>query len=280
MWTQIKQRLPKRLHAGIEEATLWAKDLLDATLGRREPMIPPRRLMFDGPRDVAVFKANGAEFMRYYTDLCGLRSDEAILDVGCGMGRKTIPLTTYLSQAGRYEGLDVNQTGVEWCRRQITTRFPNFRFQQIDVYSERYNPTGQQTAANYRFPFNDASFDFVVMGSVFTHMFPDGVARYLAETARVLKPTTGRCLISYFLLNDESTALLPTAQSAFHFPIQRENHVIERAERPEDAVAYEEDYLRSLYASCGLEIIQIYYGAWCGRREYLSFQDLVLARKL
>jgi SAM-dependent methyltransferase len=280
MWTQIKQRIPKKVHAGVEEAILWTKDLLDAGLGRREPMIPPRRLMFDGPRDVAVFKQNGAEFMRYYTDLCNLRPDEHVLDVGCGMGRKTIPLTTYLSQAGRYEGLDVNQKGVAWCQREITARFPNFRFQLIDVYSERYNPAGRQAAADYRFPFDDASFDFVILGSVFTHMLPAGVARYLAETARVLKPATARCLISYFILNEESISLMATAPSAFQFPVRRENHAVEWADRPEHAVAHDESYLRHLYATCGLKIEQIYYGAWCGRRAHLSFQDLVLARKV
>lgn len=269
----------KQFQHGLGETILWTKDLFDSTLGRRPPMIPPRRLMYDGPRDVAIFQANGAEFMRYYLDLAKLRPDEAVLDVGCGLGRKTIPLTRYLSQAGRYDGLDVNRVGVEWCQREITTRFPNFHFQQIDVHSERYNPTGGQTAADYRFPFDDASFDFVVMGSVFTHMFPDGVARYLAETARVLKPATGRCLISYFLLNAESAARLADPKSAFHFSIQRQNHAIERAERPEDAVAYDENWLRQLYAECGLTIERIDYGAWCGRPDYLSFQDLVLAHK-
>src|SRR5262245_17098759 len=140
MLTRMKQWMPQKLHAGVEEATLWTKDLLDQVLGRREPLIPPRRLMFDGPRDVAIFKKNGAEFMRYYLDLCGLCPNEAVLDVGCGMGRKTIPLTTYLSGDGHYEGLDVNRAGIEWCQREIATRFPIFHFQQIDVHSERYNP--------------------------------------------------------------------------------------------------------------------------------------------
>src|SRR5215212_9202219 len=105
-----------KLQTAKLEGVLWAKDLADQLLGRRDALIPPRRMMFDGPRDTAAFVANGAEFLRYYRDLCQLLPDETILDIGSGMGRKTIPLTRYLSQAGCYEGLDVNKVGVDWCQ--------------------------------------------------------------------------------------------------------------------------------------------------------------------
>jgi ubiquinone/menaquinone biosynthesis C-methylase UbiE len=39
---------------------------------------------------------------------CGLRPDEKILDVGCGIGRKTLPLTQYLTKGREYEGIDIN----------------------------------------------------------------------------------------------------------------------------------------------------------------------------
>ena len=262
------------------EALLWAKDTLDLLLGRNEPMIPPRRLMFDGPRDKEVFKANGQEFLDHYINLCNLQPDEAILDIGCGIGRKTIPLTTYLQPTGEYMGLDVNRVGVDWCNRHIASRFPNFRFQQIDVYSSRYNPTGSQQSHTYVFPFPADRFDFAVLMSVFTHMMPEGVAQYLGETARVLQPGTGRCLISYFLLNPESRDRLAGRKTFPYFPVRYDIHAVQSEEQPEDAVAFDEDYVRDLYRANGLEIVEIYYGSWCGRPSYLSYQDLILARRL
>src|SRR6267378_931984 len=99
--------------------------------GPLAPLIPPVEAMFDGPASLEEFKANGDEFLRIYKDICGIQPTERMLDVGCGIGRKTVPLTGYLTGAARYEGIDANAFGVEWCTRNISPRFPNFRFQWV-----------------------------------------------------------------------------------------------------------------------------------------------------
>lgn len=261
-----------------EEVYLRALDAADLVRGRRDPLVPPRRLLFDGPRDPEIYRRNGEEFLRHYRDLCGLGPDESVLDVGSGIGRKTVPLTHYLSPQGRYEGLDVHRRGVEWCRSRISSRFPNFRFHHIDVFNRRYNPRGRLADEEYRFPFADDSFDFVVMASVFTHMFPPGVEQYLRETARVLRPGTGRCLISFFLLTAESEAGIAASRSDYRFAHRRGEHAIESPHRPEDAVAYDEAFVRRAYAGAGLELAHVHGGGWCGRDRPLDFQDLVVGR--
>jgi len=255
-----------------------ARDAKDLLRGTRDPMVPPRRLMFDGPRDPALFRLSGREFFGIYTDLCGLRPDDHILDMGSGIGRKTVPLIGFLNPDGRYFGLDINRVGIEWCRRKITRQRPNFEFQHIDVRNHRYNPKGLVPDTDFRFPFEDESFDFVVMASLFTHMFPGGVRRYLQETARVLKREGGRCLISYFLLNEKSEAGIASGRSTFRFPFRREDHAIEKEHRPEDAVAYDEAFVAELYIRAGLEITAIHRGQWAGDGSGLSFQDLIIAR--
>jgi len=47
---------------------------------------------------------------------------------------------------------------------------PQFRFQHADLFNTAYNPRGVQQAAQYRFPYEDDSFDFAYLGSVCTHL--------------------------------------------------------------------------------------------------------------
>jgi SAM-dependent methyltransferase len=251
-------------------------------------MVPPVRMMFDGPQNLKEFKANGEEFLRIYRDVGGLRPNDRMLDLGFGIGRKTIPLTRYLDERSVYEGLDIAKAGFEWCSQHITRRRPNFRFRQIDVHNNMYNKEGRYRASEYRFPFPDDSFDFVMLGSVFTHMLPDDVANYLSEIHRVMARGS-RCMISYFLLNDETRRLTAEgvknvsdpARDIVQLNFQFGDGVYRVTDQavPELAVAYDEAWVRKLYAEVGLIIERVDYGSWCGRPEYLSYQDLVLATK-
>lgn len=242
------------------------------------PLVPPVEAMFDGPPGLEIFKANGEEFLELYVGICGLRPDEKMLDVGCGIGRKTVPLTQYLTESATYEGIDITHAGVEWCRKTITPRFPNFRFQHIDVYNTHYNPRGKYLPSVYKFPFIDGSFDFVVLGSVFTHMLPGDVSNYLLEVHRVLR-RGGRCLITYFLINEESWQLIQGNKSTIDFKYEHDGYHAASNEIPELAVALDERWITNLYQRTGLRIKRLDYGAWCGREKYSTYQDIILGVK-
>jgi hypothetical protein len=72
------------------------------------------------------------------------------------------------------------------------------------------------------------------------------VEHYLAEITRVLKPG-GRSLSTFFLLNEESSALTAEKKGTLNFEHHCDRYRTINAERPEDAVAYPEDFIRSLY---------------------------------
>jgi SAM-dependent methyltransferase len=250
-----------------------------ARFGRHVNLVPPVDLMHDGPQSYKEFKQNGAEFLRYYIELCGLRPDERMLDVGSGIGRKTLPLVNYLNEDGSYDGLELVKSGVDWCTEKYSSKYPNFRFHLIDVYNELYNTHGKYRAAEYRFPFDDEQFDFVVLNSVFTHMIAEEVENYLGEVARVLK-TGGRCLISFFLLNEESSGFIEQGKSTIDLRHQIGPARVVSREKPEVAIGFDEGYVRHLYERLGLGMKKpINYGSWCGRQEFLSYQDLILAFK-
>src|SRR3989442_6665069 len=89
---------------------------------RLAPVVPPEALMHDGPPTYLDFKRNAEEFPNLYVELCGLKTHERILDVGCGIGRKTILLTKYLDARGSYEGIHIVKNGIDWCSRARSQR--------------------------------------------------------------------------------------------------------------------------------------------------------------
>ncbi len=246
--------------------------------GALAPLVPAVEQMFDGPRSLEEFKTNGEEFLNIYKEICGLQPDDKMLDVGSGIGRETLPLTQYLNERAVYDGIDVTRAGIAWCREKITPRFPNFHFQRIDVYNRHYNPSGKYQPSEYKFPFADESFSFVMLGSVFTHMLPDDLENYLSEIYRVLKKG-GRCLITYFLLNGESLRLIEAGDSTLDLKYVFGKYRTVSHEVPEKAIAFDESWIRELYRKLGLKVMRLDYGSWCARENYLSYQDLILAVK-
>lgn len=225
------------------------------------------------------FELIGEMFLRHFIDFGDLKPTERVLDVGCGVGRMAVPLTKYLGDGGSYEGFDVFVEGVTWCRQNITPEYPTFRFQVANIYNGKYNPKGKYTASEYRFPYESGSFDFVFLTSVFTHMLPCDMENYLSEVARVLSQE-GRCLITFFLLNAESLALIRAKSSALDFRYDAGGCLTTDKDTPEAAVAYDERVIGALFAKHGLKIKDpVHYGSWCGRQKHVDWQDIVVAVK-
>lgn len=251
-------------------------DARDALLGRRPDLVPPRRLMFMGTPD---YVGVGDEFLGHFRALGRLEPSHRVLDVGCGIGRMARPLTSFLDDRGSYDGFDVDAAGVAWCVKNVTARFPRFRFRHLDVRNDRYNPRGRILPTDLRFPYADATFDFVFLTSVFTHMLPDDVDRYVREVSRVLAPG-GRCLSTWFLWNDEADRLTREGKAFLALPFELEGCRVLDPAVPGDAIAIPEERALAMVGEAGLELeAPVKYGRWTGRDEFLTFQDVVVARK-
>jgi ubiquinone/menaquinone biosynthesis C-methylase UbiE len=122
-------------------------------------------------------------------EACGNVAGLAVLDVGCGTGRHSLPL---IEAGAKVVGIDFSPEMLAVARRRSASLF---------------GATGSASAEFHQhslpgpFPFADQSFDLVIMGLVIEHVADlDAVMR---ETHRVLK-TGGRCLVS--ALHPERTA--------------------------------------------------------------------------
>jgi hypothetical protein len=109
-------------------------------------------------------------------------------------------------------------------------------------------------------------------------MLPRDVANYWKQIARTLKPG-GRVLVTAFLLNEDSHAHLASPQNTVSLPYDLGIYRVHELEQPEKIVAYEEEFMRTLITSAGLVSEQVYSGSWCGRTNFLSYQDIIVVRR-
>lgn len=238
-------------------------------------LVPPEELNFVGTGD---FENIGNEFLNHFRKIGQLKPTENVLDVGCGIGRMAIPLTEYLNEDGSYEGIDIVPMGIDWCQQNITPRFPNFRFQLADVFNGAYNPSGKYNASSYRFPYDDQTFDFAFLTSVFTHLKQNDMENYLAEVARVLK-VGGRAFMTFYLMNDEAKSLSKSGKARVTFEHQIGKFYCSNTRVVEGAIAYPENDILQLCDRYGYAAPDAHYGNWSGRDEFLSHQDILVAIK-
>ncbi len=206
--------------------------------------------------------------------------DDAVLDIGCGIGRDAIYLAGLLSTRGRYVGMDIIEPSVTWCQRNITRRHPNFEFVLLDSRSEMYNPTGARSSLEVEFPLPAERFDLVFLHSVFTHMFADDIAHYLSEIARVLRPT-GKVLASFFVFDDPTLAAAQVGVGPLRFRHEVDDDCrINDPAHPEAAVAYTADAIGNVAESSGLGVRGVHRGFWSGLDpEAPNGQDVVIMER-
>ena len=130
-------------------------------------------------------------------EAAGLQSGWRLVDFGCGPGRIAIALID-AGWKGSYLGIEVKSRHVDWATREITSRFPDYRFIKVDAPNARYNPSGLSPRT---LPVQSNSADMICAFSVFSHMLGVDTAAYLGEFRRALTPE-GRVLATFFTADD------------------------------------------------------------------------------
>lgn len=224
------------------------------------------------------FYAAAIEFFSYFFQLGNLKPTDAVLDVGCGMGRMAYALAHYLQPTARYEGFDIVEDLIEWAKKNITSRLPNFNFRRVNIYNKMYNPKGDLQAAEFDFPYENESFDFVFLTSVFTHVPANEVRHYLDEIYRVLKPG-GRCLCTVLLHNEEAANLIEAGKSSANLIYEFDEYFATSTDVPELFTGFKESLMLKWISDRNFTVEGKYYGNWCGRTDYTSYQDMLILRK-
>ena len=252
-------------------------DILHSLFSSGETLSPPRRLIFTGRGD---FLRIGEMFLKDFISKNIISKNASVLDIGSGIGRIAIPLTTYLDK-GQYEGFDIMKPGIEWCQKNITSRFPHFHFTQVSLANDLYRNTGQ-SASQFVFPYENEKFDLAIATSVFTHMVPEEVIQYVEEIHRVLKKG-GHAYLTFFVLNENSKAQMKLNQNEFDFQFDHGDYRLLDEKVKSANVAYEESYLlNSIIPKSKFEIHSIEYGSWSTMQQGnpIAFQDRIVITRL
>ena len=263
--------------AGLLPVALSGERLADLqayVLRNRFLPVPPSEDNFVGDGD---YLAIGTEFLGHFIELGGLRDHEKVLDVGCGIGRMAVPLTQFLDQAkARYVGFDPASAGIQWCTRNISSVYPNFRFAHLDVANSLYNPEGYIRGSEVALPFATGAFDFAIMTSVVTHLPAEEIGPYFKEISRLLGKG-GRLFVSAFvMLPDKNSDAKPriTFQRAGEGPAWFAD-----AKEPMMAVAFDDGFIESALQAAGFELAVKRLGHWRGGSSSLHYQDFFVALK-
>ena len=224
------------------------------------------------------FKFVACDFLGHFVNKAQLQPDESVLDAGCGVGRMAYSLAYYLDDSARYEGFDIVEKWINWSQSVIHQHRPNFNFKWADIYSKLYNPNGKTKVENFIFPYPNEQFDFIFLTSVFTHLYANAVYNYLQQIERVLKPG-GRCLCTFFLLNEESENLIKLGKSSQNLVHEFENSFFADTEIPENAIGHPEPLIMKWIEELELTVSRKYYGLWCGRTPATSYQDILILKK-
>lgn len=249
---------------------------------------PPRELanIFDTVPDHDSWIGIGVVNAENLVRLGALKRGEALLDIGCGIGRLAIALSPEFHGPGsRYEGVDPIARAIKWANENIAAKHAWFNFTHIDVFNAGYNRDGAEEEASFRLPFDDATFDVVALFSVFTHITTGGVLRYLDEIARVLKPE-GRLFTSFFLIDDYARSAIAAGNVGHRelhaFRPSDETHWTSRPDIPEVAVAYPLDFVSSELEMRGFRQPTVHFGQWCKRPTDMKnrqSQDVLVSYK-
>lgn len=253
-------------------------DFYDRLTGNYHKYVPPRGYIYTGsPASHQDYIKQGEQQLGLLKSEIDLKPSDRVLDIGSGIGRTAIALTSYLNKSATYEGFDVVPLGVKWCNSKIKKDYPNFNFRYISLFNDLYNKS-KLKASEFTFPYEENYFDKIFSFSVFTHMQIDEIQNYFSEIQKVLKPN-GVAFSTFFLYDDDSESLLPS-NKGFDFSNKKEGYKLMSDKVKSANIAIHNDKLKKMLESENLTLVKIIDGFWKGEKDKkIEYQDIVIFKK-
>jgi SAM-dependent methyltransferase len=216
-------------------------------------------------------------------------TDMRILDLGCGLGRSSIPFVDYLSTGrGHLVGIDVIERMVSFCRKVIGSRYSNASFYTCAV-PESYLPKQLRKNPAGLLPIGEIlagqePFDLIIAFSVFTHLLPEEMDAYFSLFDRILKPD-GRMVLTFLFLDEWTrpqirnrvlpTMIVPDSPN----PVPEPGRLcFASPSNPRAVVAIALDDVLAMVKAHGFQPEQIHFGSWRAMSSE-TFQDVLILQR-
>jgi SAM-dependent methyltransferase len=155
-----------------------------------------------------------------------------------------------------------------------------YRFIHLDIKNERYNPGGTIEADDVRFPVPDDWATLVILTSVFTHLYPDAIRRYMREIGRALPPN-GAAYVTAFMMDDSFLAGTGPVSPEVSLPYTLRGYCrYGSAEDPLHRIAYDQRWLTWVAEDAGLRLDVSQLGTWRRNNEGKGTQDALVLTPL
>ena len=157
------------------------------------PLPPAEYMARVGSHSVEQFLFIGDQWAQIINRL--MKPNARILDLGCGCGK---PARLFLNHGGveEYVGIDSDAELVSWCNVNLR---PASSKRLLFTWVEIKGHCGAQElapdASKAVFPLEPDNFNFVIAGSLFTHLTADESANYLRQT-RLACSSGAQCLLT------------------------------------------------------------------------------------
>jgi len=272
---QLYYSLPLVLRKLVRKLYYLPKDLPYYFNSTKDAMIPPKGKMNIGDGD---FILQGKHHLHLLKKHLNIKVDQSMLDIGCGYGRTAVALTKYLNSTAQYDGLDILSPSINWCNQRIHKEYNNFNFHLHDDSNELYNKKSKTITTVL--PFEANQFDHCFLFSVFTHMLPDDIDKYLLEIHRVLK-SDGGCLISMFIYDDVSESNILESHNGHRFLYLKDGYRIMNQKVITANVAYHQQTALKYFDMHQFEVVSFiegYWKEWIDKSDKNSFQDMFILK--
>lgn len=255
-------------------------DLKDKILGKTNKYVPSRGQIYTGsPASASQYIEQGLLHLEHLKTYIDLQPNDKVLDIGSGVGRSAIALSTYINKNGSYDGFDVVKKGVDWCSKGLGKDFLNFKFKYVPIFNDLYN-TSSIKATEFKFPYTDSRFSKVFSVSLFTHMQLEEIQHYFNEIYRVLKPG-GQCLSTFFFYDHTDENHIANLKG-FGFPYKKQGYRLMHKTVKSGNIAIDKDTIKEMLKRANLDFVAIVDGYWKGQNNDNSkkeYQDILVFKK-
>lgn len=225
-----------------------------------------------------------SEILGAMTNYVDLKLPRSVLDVGCGCGRIAAGLTQHLAPGSRYVGVDIVPGLVEFGKKFISSRYPNFTFLLLDQGNVTYNAMrlkgGRTDIAKLSQAQSAGTVDLAISISLFTHLDYAQALDILTAISHTLAKG-GQAFVTVFVVDAEAGAGIGSNRTGFSFRHRTPSGKLraEKLEEPTYAVGYEVEQIGELARSAGLELERWVRGYWSHGGPGETFQDALVLRK-